>query len=108
MIKYSLIFTLSFCWLAAKTFAQPHGANPEVEKWLETNRSIVVSKNDGQLIPIKDLGHRTIYWHTFGLERENAFEKTLQKYASPPTLPPSVPGDEINIFGINSTAFELE
>ncbi|MFQ5446520.1 MAG: serine hydrolase domain-containing protein [Saprospiraceae bacterium] len=108
MKQYSLLLSLSFCWLIAKTAAQPSGMNLETSnaEWQKAAGSIQVLKNDENLLPFKDLGCHTIYWHTFGLEAGNAFEETMEKYATRPTLPAIGGPGEVHVFALNAAAYK--
>jgi CubicO group peptidase (beta-lactamase class C family) len=106
MKRYYLFFSLGFCWLIAKTSAQPSGGNMAAAKagWLAAAQSIHFLKNEENLLPVKYLGSSAIYSHTFGLAAGNAFEETLEKYASRPAIPARGGPGELHIFALNATA----
>ena len=106
MNRHYLFLSLSFCWLIAKTPAQPSGggAGAISSEWIATAQSIHFLKNEERLLPVKHLESSVIYYHNFGLEAGNAFEETVGKYAAQPCIPPKGGPGELHIFALNAGA----
>lgn len=76
-----------FCWPGCKVFAQPgpdlrvfSKTSPETAAWTSARESIVLLRNDDNLLPLQIREKQRITWLTFGLGEKNAFEETLAKF----------------------------
>ncbi len=57
----------------------------DAQAWQAARESIVLLRNEGDLLPLKNLDENLFSWRSFGLGGQNIFEETLNKYrpASP-------------------------
>lgn len=76
-------FFLLTC-LPSTSLSQTAKPSSSLEDWEGTKSSVVLLKNENDLLPVKGLHKRHISWLTFGLGESNSFEETLQKYVPEP------------------------
>lgn len=85
MIKNSCVFfLLQLVCLPFASFGQTTEPSSSLEDWEGTKSSVVLLKNENDMLPVKGLDKRRISWLTFGLGENNSFEETLLKYATEP------------------------
>ncbi len=54
--------------------------NDEAAAWQAARQSISLLRNEGDLLPLRELGQRVFTYRSFGLGQQNVFEQTLTKY----------------------------
>ncbi len=109
---YLLCF-LIFCCATDRLVSQPapdqrvfSSKNAEADAWEATRQSIVLLRNEDELLPLKKLDGHVFSWWSVGLGQQSVFEETLNKYR--PTSPQRKFYDEkdIVVVGINADSLQ--
>ncbi|MCF8247811.1 MAG: serine hydrolase [Saprospiraceae bacterium] len=104
---------LIFCCATDRLASQPapdqrvlSSQNAEADAWEAARQSIVLLRNEGELLPLKKLDEHVFSWWSVGLGQQNVFEKTLNKYR--PASPQRKFYDEkdILVMGINADSLQ--
>lgn len=77
--------------------------NSEAAAWEAARQSIILLRNEGDLLPLKGLGQRVFTYESFGLGFPNTFEQILEKYQ-----PESRPTKIINGMNLLVEAFHVD
>lgn len=109
---YLLCF-LIFCAVADSLLSQPaldSGSlsveNTEAVDWEMTRQSIILFSNTDDVLPLKNLGKRSLSYQSFGLGEPNIFEKTLNKYYPESPSIKFADTSDFKILGINGDSIE--
>ena len=109
---YLLCF-LIFCCATGRLSSQPapdqrvfSSQNADSAAWQAARQSIVLLRNEGDVLPLKKLDEHVFTWQFFGLGGQSIFEKTLNLYR--PASPRRKIYDEkyIVVMGINADSIQ--
>lgn len=110
---YLLCF-LIFCGLADKLSGQPtpdvrvfSSQNADAVAWEATRQSILLLRNEGNLLPLKQLDEPFFSWRSFGLGQRNVFEETLEKYRPASPQRKYYDKKDLLVMGINADSIQL-
>ncbi len=81
--------------------------NADSTAWEQARQSIVLLRNDGDLLPLKKLDERWFSWRSFGLGEQNVFEETLDKYRPESPQRKLFNEKDLVVMGINADSADL-
>ncbi len=114
MKRPHLLCFLIFCGLADKLSGQPapgqrvfSSQNADAVAWETARQSILLLRNEGNLLPLKQLDEPVFSWRSFGLGQRNVFEATLDKYRPASPQRKYYDKKDLLVMGINVDSIQL-
>lgn len=104
-----------FCCATDRLAGQPapgqrvfSSQNADAVAWETTRQSILLLRNEGNLLPLKQLDEPVFSWRSFGLGQRNVFEATLDKYRPASPQRKYYDKKDLLVMGINADSIQLD
>lgn len=104
-----------FCCATDRLAGQPapdqrvfSSQNADAVAWETTRQSILLLRNEGNLLPLKQLDEPVFSWMSFGLGQRNVFEVTLEKYRPASPQRKYYDKKDLLVLGINADSIQLD